>query len=60
MTWCLRTYCLITLLQSGSRTHASYRTEAPVYIQPMMESYLTRKHSRESHDVWTEYEWGTS
>lgn len=41
-----------------SRTHASYRTEAPVYIQPMMESYLTRKHSRESHDEWTEYEWG--
>lgn len=41
-----------------NRTHGSYRTDTPVSIQPMMESYLTRQHARESHDVWTEYKWG--
>lgn len=41
-----------------NRTHGSYRTDTPVYIQPMMESCLTRQHVRESHDVWTEYKWG--
>lgn len=42
-----------------NRTHHSYRYLSPVQIQPIMESWLTRQHKRDSHDVWTEYDWGS-
>lgn len=40
-----------------SRVHSAYTNLAPVYIQPKMESFLS-KIGTESHDVWTEFEWG--
>ncbi len=41
-----------------NRIHPAYEDKAPVYIQPMMESFLASPSKRETCDMWTEYEWG--